>query len=258
MARTEGRKRVADGDLWVRYRGTRRRELRDRLIELYLPVVRSEARRLVKRLPPHIESDDLVSAGTLGLVRAIEHFDPARGVRFESYCRKRVVGAMIDELRKQDWIPREARDRAELLRRTVQALRDELRREPSDQEVAQAMGTPVRTVRAIRRDLQTASWIPLHDTTRDDFGDDGGRVLRFEPIDGFPLPPDVVCQDELMGMVDDQLSRRERAIVRSYYHDEQTMKRIGHRLRLSESRVSQMHHRMLLRLKERLYREAAP
>lgn len=257
MARTEGNRRVRHGDLWAHYRRTRRRESRDRLIVLYLPVVKGEARRLVRRLPRHVESDDLVSAGTLGLVRAIEHFDPVRGVMFETYCRKRVLGAMIDELRRQDWIPREARDRADRLRKTATALRVVLDREPVDHELAEAMEMTVRAVRAIRRDVAFAAWLPLYDSSASEFGEDDGP-FRFEPVDGFPQPHEVVVQDELIDMVDGQLSGRERTIVRSYYHDDQTMKRIGHRMRLSESRVCQMHHRMLLRLKERLHHEVAP
>ncbi len=256
MARN-GNRRDRDDGLWVRYRRSRRRELRNRLIELHLPMVDAEARRLTRRLPRHVESDDLVSAGTLGLVRAIEQFDPARGVRFETYARKRVVGAMIDELRKQDWIPREARDRAEVLRRTIQALHEELDREPTDHEVAAAMGTTPRSIRALRREGNFSSWLPLHEGANAEFDDDD-RPSTYEPVDGFPLPPDVVYRGELLGMVEGELSRRERTIVRSYYHDDQTMKRIGHRLRISESRVCQMHHHMLKRLKRRLHQEATP
>lgn len=257
MARTDGNGKSRGPDLWARYRRTRRRELRDLLIETHLPMVEVEARRLARRLPPHVESDDLVSAGTLGLVRAIEQFDPKRGVHFEAYGRKRVIGAMLDELRRQDWIPREARDRAERLSRTSQALRDAMEREPTDHELAAALGTTTGALRTLRREAAFSSWLPLHEGSAADFDDDD-RSFGYEPIDGFPLPPDVVYQDELLGMVEGALSRRERDIVRSYYHDDQTMERIGRHLRISESRVCQMHNRILDRLKRRLHQEAVP
>jgi len=255
MARAKGSTRTAAHDLWARYQKSRRRELRDRLIEQYLPVVRSEAARLARRLPRHVDSDDLVSAGVIGLVRSIEAFDPERGVKFRTYCRKRVMGSMIDELRRQDHIPREARDRADVLRSTVQSLRDELAREPSDREIAAEIGVTPRAVRETLRDVAFSSWLPLEAAEKG--GADEGRVLRFEPIDHVPEPSEAAVKDEIIQLVEHQLSRRERAIVRSYYHDDQTMKRIGHRLRLSESRVCQMHNRMLSRLKRQL-REVAP
>ena len=255
MARSESPRRTDARDLWAKYQERRDQELRDRLIERYLPVVRSEAARLAQRLPPHVDTDDLVSAGVIGLVRSIEAFDPERGVKFRTYCRKRVLGSMIDELRRQDHIPREARDRADHLRSTVQSMRDELGREPSDQEVADRIGTTAHAIRETLRDLAFSSWLPLEAAEKG--GAEEGRVLRFEPVDQIPEPSEAAVKDEIIRLVEHQLSRRELAIVRSYYHDDQTMKRIGHRLRLSESRVCQMHNRMLSRLKRQL-REVAP
>lgn len=242
--------------LWRRYRRRRDRRVRDRLAEHYLPVVFALAARLAQRLPRHVDADDLRSAGLFGLLEAIDHFDPERGVTFEGFCRKRVAGAMLDELRRQDMIPREARDRAGLLDRVEAELRERLGREPSEREVAAAMRVKPAACADIRLDRMFANRVSL-ECTDGESGDDVA-CFGFEPIDAIPLPPEQVWRRELIQLVDRHLSRRERTIVQSYYHDEQTMKRIGSRLRLSESRVCQMHARMLSRLKARLRREVAP
>jgi len=244
-------------ELWGAFVRSHSQEHRNRLIEIYLPLVRAVAARIAKRLPPHVDTDDLVSAGVFGLVSAIENYDRRRNVKFETYCRKRVSGAMLDELRRQDWIPREARERADLMRSTASALRDSLGRDPDDQEIAEALGQPLSVVHDTLADIAFANRLPLDPQLAEDKGDDGQRA-RLEPVDGLPEPPEQVFHQELIGMVDRHLSRRERTIVQSYYRDEQTMKWIGSRMRLSESRVCQMHMRLLHRLKERLYQEVAP
>lgn len=235
--------------LWRRFRRARSGVMRDRLVETYLPLVRGVARRLSSRLPPNVDVDDLVSVGAYGLVGAVESFDPKRGAKFETYARKRVVGAMLDELRRQDFIPRDARERGDLLKRTVENLREALGREPSDAEIGEAMGVSSCMVREILLDLAFAQRVPL---------DDDESAAWSELTDAMPEPYEAVFHGELLGLVDRQLSTRERALVQSYYVDEHSMKRIGHHMRLSESRICQMHTKLLNRLKERLHHELAP
>ncbi|MBI4881686.1 MAG: FliA/WhiG family RNA polymerase sigma factor [Planctomycetes bacterium] len=257
MAETPGLIANRTQDLWRRFLRSRTPEARNRLIEAYLPLVHLVAANVSLRLPRHVDPDDLRSAGVFGLVNAIEHFDPRRGVKFETFCRKRVSGAMLDELRRQDWIPRDARDRAEQLRRAVASLRESLGREPGNREVAQALGLSMEEFHEALLDMAFASRIPVDLEGAPGRGAEERRD-RIEPVDGFPEPPDVVFRRELIGLVQRYLSKRERSIVQSYYHDEQTMKRIGKGLRISESRVCQMHMRMLHRLKARLHQEVAP
>lgn len=254
MAELSTRSGAGTQRLWGEFTRSRSRDLRNRLIERYVPLVRAIAARIAQRLPPHIETDDLQSAGVFGLVKSIESFDPERGVKFETYCRKRISGAILDELRRQDSIPREARERADHVCRTLALLRETLGREPTDHEVADAMHLSLRDVHAILLDAAFATQIPLEGHILDSTG--GGSPL--EPVDAFPEPPELVHQRELIGMVKSSLSNRERTIVQSYYHDDLTMKRIGSRLRLSESRVCQMHTSLLSRLKERLHEEISP
>lgn len=243
--------------LWTSFLKTRCLDVRNRLVVVYLSLVRGVAARVSRRLPHHVEVDDLISAGVFGLVNAVENFDPDREVKFETYCRKRVTGAMLDELRRQDWIPREARERAGQMRRTVVRLRGTLERDPDDVEVAAALGQSLRTLHDTVKDLAFATRLPL-DPHVSEGGEGEGHRARVEPVDSHPEPPEQVFHQELLNMVDGQLSLRERTIVQSYYHEDQTMKRIGSRLRLSESRVCQMHMRLLTRLKERLHQEVAP
>lgn len=248
---------TATEKLWQRYRRCKTREIRNELVETYLPLVRGVARRLAQRLPPSVDAEDLVSSGVFGLVRAVEQFDIKRGVVFEAYCRKRVAGAMIDELRKQDWVPREARERAATVRRMEQELRESLGREPTEREIAKALGVQLGRVKELLGDRPFAAWLPL-DAANSAADWKDGHPTRIEPVDGVPEPSEVVFREELLGMVDEQLTKKERTILRSYYGDEQTMKRIGSRLRISESRVSQMHNRVLNRLKKRLHQEVSP
>ncbi len=167
--------------LWVafeRARGQRVRNelIRNELIEVYMPLVRGVAARLSRRLPQHVDVEDLVSAGVFGLVNAIEHFDHERGIKFETYCRKRVSGSMLDELRRQDWIPREARERADLLRRTVSSLRCALGREPDDVEAADAMGLSLRAYHDTLQDLAFASRQQLDPQASKGSEDDGQKA----------------------------------------------------------------------------------
>ncbi len=237
--------------LWRRFRRSRSDDARNRLLETYLPLLRGIAARVLARLPPYVDAEDLRSAGVFGLLDAIEHFDPDRGVKFETYCRKRVSGAMLDELRRQDPIPRETRERAGTVKRAVAKLQDDLQREPSPWEVARALGLSLATFRRLLTDVALVSASPSDLAFDADDGEDS-HGSSDEPEDAFPGPSEIASRREVLQLAKSLLSAAERTIVRGYYHDEQSMKRIGGRLRLSESRVCQMHARMLSRLKTRL------
>ncbi len=250
VAKPAARPEVDIALLWRRFRKSHSDESRNRLLETYLPLVRALAARVLSRLPPYVDAEDLRSAGVFGLLDAIEHFDPNRGVKFETYCRKRVSGAMLDELRRQDPIPRETRERAEMVAKTLQRLRDELRREPSQWEAARALGLALPAFRRLLADVALATWSPL-DLLVDSGDGDDAHGAHFEPEDAIAGPSEIACRRELLALANHLLSAAERTIVRGYYHDEQSMKRIGGRLRLSESRVCQLHAQMLDRLKTR-------
>jgi RNA polymerase sigma factor for flagellar operon FliA len=260
----KGTRRDRQATRWRRYLATRDSKIRNELVETYLPLVRGLAAKLASRLPPCVDIDDLRSNGVVGLVGAIEHFDPSRNVKFEIYAKKRITGAMLDELRRQDSLPRDARERADQVRAMTSRLRDELGREPSEGEVAECLGLDVADVRDVRRDLVFAaqqSLEPIVESGGHAPTGRGGRRNRLallEPIDVFPEPSEAAHRLELLQLVHRSLDDRERSIVRGFYHDDHTMKHIGSTLRLSESRISQMHTEMLSRLRQRLYKEVAP
>lgn len=242
---------------WRRYLETRDPKIRNELIEIYLPLVRAIAAKLASRLPRFVDTEDLSSSGVVGLVAAIEHFEPERRVKFEIYAKKRIAGAMIDDLRRQDTLPRDARERAEHLRRTVRKLRDDLGREPTPYEIAESMGFSLAAYREVMLDLAFCAQVSLDPHVGDPENADPRRT-RFEPIDVRPQPHEIAHRHELMNLVDRELDARERTIVREFYEEEHTLKHIGASLRLSESRICQLHTELISRLRQHLYKEAAP
>lgn len=246
-------------DRWRRYFETRDRKLRNELVEMHLPLVRSLAAKLASRLPRYVDIEDLQSAGYLGLVNAVELFDPGRKVKFDIYAKRRIEGAMLDDLRRQDTLPREARERASHVRRSMTRLRDELGREPSPWEIATSLGLTIAQLRDALMDVMFAARVsldPIYGAGDSDSNESKAR--RMEPIDGVPQPADQIHRSELLQLVDRFLNARERSIVRSVYHDGYTFKHIGSDLQVSESRVSQMHTELISRLRQRLYKEVAP
>ncbi len=218
------RKSIADTrpELWVRFRRTRSNSLRNELVEQYLPLVRGVAERVSSRLPKFIDSDDLTSAGIFGLLKAIENFDPNRGTRFETYCRLRVKGSMLDELRSQDWIPREARNRETRFQNTVSKLKDGLGREPSDQEIAESLDITIQVLRDTILSVTLSNIIPLNVAEIDQLGGSGAdlsdRVPLFEDE-----PSEIAHRNEIVELIYMSLSQIEKLIIMFYYHEGLTL-----------------------------------
>lgn len=239
---------------WRKYKRTGCKELRNRLMEHYLYLVRYNAERIGAKLPDEVDVDDLMSAGLFGLLDAIDAFDLNRGVKFETYCAPRIRGAILDELRSMDWVPRLVRHRAHKLAETTRALEAELGRIPNDEEIARRLGLSGQQFEKLQRDAGTVALVSL---SRKFSGPDGARDV-FE-IDVVPdergANPVIQAQkQDLKDLVTRGLSRAERLIVVLYYYEQMTMKQIGETLDLSESRVSQMHSAILARLRAQLRR----
>lgn len=239
------------GSVWAQYIADRSDRLRNVLIEHYLPIVRHIATRIHSKLPREVELDDLVSAGTFGLMDAIAAFDPARQVKFETYCAPRIRGAILDELRACDWVPRLARLRSHKLIDATEQLRLELGREPSEDELAHRVGLPAAELQRMARDASVVRVLPLS----------GRRCPGGEAADSDPIAlEDTRYEQRLRGierqdlrdLITRGLSRAEQLIIILYYFEQMTMKEIGMTLDLSESRVSQMHTALLARLQGRL------
>jgi RNA polymerase sigma factor FliA len=234
--------------LWDQYKSTRERSLRNRLMEIYLPLVRYTAERIAAKLPSEVDTEDLVSAGLFGLLDAIEAFDLARGVKFETYCSPRIRGAILDELRTMDWVPRLVRSRAHKLDSVTKILRAELGRTPTDSEIAHRLAMPANELQKLFRDATAVSVVSL---SRRFYDDDSSRELQEIDVleDRHGRDPFLdFSQRDLRDAVLKGLTRVERLILVLYYYEEMTMKEIGATLDLSESRVSQMHSGILNRL----------
>jgi RNA polymerase sigma factor for flagellar operon FliA len=239
-------------ELWRAYRRRPGSPQRNRLVESYRPFALEIVRRFAQRLPRTVELCDLETAGSVGLMSAVESFDPERGVRFEAYCELRVKGALLDELRQQDWLPRPWRSRLERHKRALERLRSQQNGEPSEEDLARELDM---TLLAYRRFFGSA--LPSAPT--------GGQGLR-EDEDGFSLdvvpdtqseaPGEKLTRDDLLRLVAQRLSEQEYRIVYLRYWEELSMREIGQLESLSESRVCKIHSRLIERLKDR-FREAS-
>jgi len=223
--------------------------LRNRLVEAYQKLVRDVVRRFAARLPRTVDRDDLLIAGTVGLIAAVEAFDPDRSVRFEVYGERRIRGALLDELRTQDWMPRPWRQRLEQQKRVVERLRSELGRKPADHEVAGRMEISLGDY-----ELLFGTALPGTPTGAMPVGDSGGEYsssLEVVPDTRGDAPGEKLSREEQLRLVAQKLSELEYRIVYLKYWQDLPMREIGEITGLSESRVCKIHTRLLERLKDR-------
>ena len=238
--------------VWTAYRETGDVQYRNRLIERYLSLVKYNAERIWARLPDGVELDDLTSAGTFGLMDAIDAFDLTRGVKFETYCVPRIRGAMLDELRAMDWVPRLVRSKASKMEEARKALEGELGRPPRPDEMSVRLGVPMEQLANHVGDATAVSLVSLNKKW---YETDSYKDVREIDIleDKKAVDPTHRLQNrDLMRLVTKGLNRNERLIIILYYYEDMTMKEIGATLDLSESRVSQMHSSIVARLQAQL------
>ncbi len=235
--------------VWTEYAQTKSEGARNTLMENYLPIVRYTAERIHAKLPREVDVDDLMSVGAFGLMHAIAGFDPARGVKFETYCAGRIRGAILDELRSLDPVSRLARSRSHKLTNATMELQVELGRSPSDDELARKLDVSMGDLKKLVSDSASARILSLsaNRTPEDSNGNEFRDTEILEDRTSRTALEDAQRRD-LKAIITQNLSRAERLIVTLYYYDEMTMKEIGAVLDLSESRVSQMHTAIIQRL----------
>lgn len=239
-------------ELWEKFHKSRTEQARNALMEHYLPLVKYTADRIYVKLPDKVELDDLISAGIFGLIDAIDAFDPERGVKFETYCTPRVRGAILDELRSMDWVPRLVRARAHQLTNATRTLQAQLGRLPTEKETAEELNMNMEEFRRLQRDASAIGLISLSNKYTNDEGENEIREMDIIR-DGKSEDPLIEAQKrDLKNLITRGLTRAERLIIVLYYYEEMTMKEIGATLDLSESRVSQMHSSIVARLKAQL------
>jgi RNA polymerase sigma factor FliA len=249
---------VAGGDtqgLWLEYRRTQDKAVRDRLILTYAPLVKYVAGRLGSGLPAHVDEGDLVSYGLLGLISAIERYDPARDIKFETYAIARIKGAIIDELRALDWVPRSVRSRAREIERAIAELEAKLGIAPTDEQIAEKIGITVEELSDSLTDISRSSIAALDELWS--VSGEGDQVSLMDTIEDTtgPRPAEALDETEMREALAEAIARlpeREKLVVTLYYYEELTLREIGEVLGVTESRVSQLHTKAILRLKARL------
>ena len=241
--------------LWARYKDDDDPAARDELILNFSPLVKYVAGRLASSLPQTVDTADLISYGIFGLIDAIEKYDLSRAIKFETYAIARIKGAIIDELRAMDWVPRSVRSRAREIENAYVGLENELKRVPSDQEVADRMNVSLKEFQDILTKLSYTSVVSFEElwvggdredgqsaigTIKDESADDPVAVFESTEI------------KEILAQAIERLPEREKTVIALYYYEGLTLKEIGQVLGVTESRVSQLHTKAVLRLRAKL------
>ncbi len=241
--------------LWLEYKGEPTRELRDQLILHYSPLVKYVAGRMAVGLPQNVEQADLVSYGIFGLIDAIEKFEPARGFRFETYAISRIKGAILDELRSIDWVPRSVRTKARAIENAYAKLEATHHRSPSDVELAAELDITVDRLQSTLGQISFVGVAAL-DEILTVGGDRGESMTLGDTIADSESGPVVAFEAaEMREMLGDALRRlpeRERKVLGLYYFEGLTLAQIGRILGVTESRVCQIHTRAVLQLRARM------
>lgn len=248
----------SDIKLWKKYKRTKSKVLREEIIRKYLYLVKYVAGRVAIGLPPNVEFNDLVSYGILGLLDAIEKYDVTQGNKFETYGVSRIRGAIMDELRKLDWAPRLLRKRAREIERKMRELEDRLGRPANEDELARSLKMSVEDLNGIYSELNSTTFLSLDEVWQNDDGN--------KPISRLQTVEDSLITDqfsyvhqgevkELLAQSIDQLPEKEKLVIVLYYYENLTLREIGDVLNVSESRVCQIHTKVVLRLRSMLMKK---
>ena len=248
-------------DLWRRCKEDGDERARERLVVAYSPLVKYVAGRMASGLPSHVEEGDLISYGLIGLIGSIERYDLDREIKFETYAVARIRGAIIDELRSLDWVPRSVRAKARDVEKAHSQLENKLGRAPNEEEMADKLGVSVDDFRTTLLEIANSSVLALDDlwTVSDP---DGGQVSLLDTIrDPNAIDPEeaidtVELKDRLADAIE-SLPDRERLVIARYYYEALTLREIGDVLGVTESRVSQLHTKAVLGMRSHLQNAAA-
>ncbi|HET8956570.1 MAG TPA: RNA polymerase sigma factor WhiG [Solirubrobacterales bacterium] len=251
-----GVKEVELRDLWRRYKDEGDEGARERLVVAYSPMVKFVAGRLGAGLPSHVEDADLISYGLVGLIGAIERFEPERGIKFETFAMTRIRGAIIDELRSLDWVPRSVRSRAREIETAQAKLEHELQRAPTEAELAAKLNLTEEELQSALLEIANSSVYALDElwTVSDSSGD---QVSLLDTIadESAADPQEALASTEVKDLLTEAiggLPEREQLVVALYYYENLTLREIGEVLGVTESRVSQLHTKAVMRLKSSL------
>lgn len=243
-------------EAWRRFKGTRDPKARAAIIDNYSYLVKITAGRVVTNLPPNLEREDLYTAGAMGLIKAVDQFDPGRQVKFETYAIALIRGAILESLREEDWVPRSVRERSKTLERAFFELEVRLGTPPSEAQVADSMGISVDDLARMMSDTGRGAVLSLDDLILGSEGSERLHLSDVVPDDASPSA-DVEVRERIrqLGGAIDRLPERERLVIALYYYEGLTFKEIGKVLAVSESRVYQLHTQAVLRMRGYLSRD---
>jgi RNA polymerase sigma factor for flagellar operon FliA len=239
-------------DLWIKYNETKDEKIKQILIENYISLVKIVAGRMYNYYGSKIEYDDLVSFGVMGLIDSIDKFDIEKNIKFETYAQIRVKGAMIDNIRKLDWIPRSLRKKSKDVQNAIYKLENQFGRSPTNEETAKYLEMPLEELEILLSDIATFNVSSLEEMliNRGDYS--------FDIKQDSNTPEEIYESKEikrLLAIAIDSLLENEKMVISLYYYDELTYKEIGHVMELSESRISQIHSKAILKMKNFLIKE---
>lgn len=230
------------------------RRTRDKLIKEYAPLIKYIAQKIAIRLPSNIELDDLISSGVIGLMDAIEKYDPSRDNKFKTYAEFRIRGAILDELRSQDWVPRSVRDKAKLLDRVYVQLEQDLGRPATEEEVAQELGVSIDEYHSMLNEVKPVSLLSISDQEMFSSGERKSLLNLLEncsssnPFNQLSLK---AVKEKVTFAIED-LPEKQRLVLSLYYYEDLNLKEIGKVLDVTESRISQLHAQAIARLRAKL------
>ena len=247
----------SEEQLWAQYTDEKDRSIRNYFIEKYAPLVKYVAGRVIANVPSSVDFQDLVSFGVLGLIDAIDKFDLSREIKFKTYAVTRIRGAIFDELRNLDWLPRSVRQKAKEIERTIAQLEVKLGRSTTDLEIAEAMGLSIEVFHQLLLRVGTNSLISMDDNWFMNDGNDNSPMSFEETLENKKVlsPNNAAERTELKKMISQAISDlpdREKQVLILYYYEELTLKEIGSILAVTESRISQLHTKAIMRLRGRL------
>jgi RNA polymerase sigma factor for flagellar operon FliA len=245
----------SEDELWSLYRKTRDPKIRDHFVRQYAPLVKYVAGKVAIGMPHNVEFDDLVGYGVFGLFDAIAKFDPEKHVKFKTYAVTRIRGAIFDELRSIDWVPRSVRQKTRELEEAIRTLEAQLGRAATDEEIAAAMGVSVDDLQTLILKISGTSMLSLNDVWYS--GEEDDKISIGESIESpLSLNPDIIVEkDEIKRVIMtaiQELPDKEKKVLVLYYYEDLTLKEIGHVLGVTESRISQLHTKAIMRLRAKL------
>lgn len=244
-------KTVEREKLWDDYRNNPSPELREKIITEYAPLVKVVAGRLSMYLGYNVEYEDLVSYGIFGLIDAIDKFDLGKDVKFETYASLRIRGSILDQIRKMDWIPRTVRQKQKKIEEAIRQVETRTGRNASDEDIAEALGINEAELNDWQSQLKITNVVSLNE-----FVEQGGEpVMDAKHNSHFIQPEDAVAEEELKKVLRDSLellTEKERKVILLYYYEDLTLKEISNILEVSESRVSQLHTKALLKMRKKM------